>query len=201
MNVSESESLGDRLAEEFADKEYAHEYVEEFLNTYLATQIKVLREQRGLSQSELAALTDMKQARISVLENVNYGSWSINTLKRLAQAFDLTLSVSFEEFTSKIKEIESFSRQALERQSRDADLAGAFSANQEAINSGVLIDMMKWQQQKRSRGDDTGGLTQAHAGGAAFVDVENDPRSGSPSVAGAQGALWSALNSAAGGAR
>jgi transcriptional regulator with XRE-family HTH domain len=106
-----------RRKQEFEDKDYRHGYVDEFLNSRIATQIKVLREQRGLSQQELADLAGMKQPRISVMENVNYSSWSINVLRKLAEAFDLALSVSFEEFGTRANNIDEFSRENLERRS------------------------------------------------------------------------------------
>ena len=99
------------------DKDYRHAYFDELLNVSIATQIKVLREQsgRGWSQQDLADRVGMKQPRISVMENVNYSSWSINTLRKLAEAFDLRLRVSFESFGSGIKEMEQINREALER--------------------------------------------------------------------------------------
>lgn len=112
-----------KLKEEFKDKEYAHAYVNEFLNASIATQIKVLREQRGWTQKHLASLTGMKQSRISLLENVNYTRWSISTLKTLAEAFDVTLKVSFEGFSTRITDIENFNRKSLERLSRMEDLS------------------------------------------------------------------------------
>ncbi len=114
--------LIEKLFRAFKSKEYAHGYVEEFLNANIATQIKVLREQKGWTQKELASITGMEQSRISLLENVNYDKWSISTLKKLAEAFDVTLNVSFENFTTKIREIENFSRESLERKSRMDDL-------------------------------------------------------------------------------
>jgi transcriptional regulator with XRE-family HTH domain len=107
--------LSSNLREEFHDKEYRHAYADESLNTYIATQIKVLREQQNLTQTELANLAGMAQPRIAVLEDINYSSWSINTLRRIAEAFDLRLSVKFETFSSLIPETETFSREALER--------------------------------------------------------------------------------------
>jgi len=115
------------LRNEFEDKEYAHGYVEEFLNSYIATQIKVLREERGWSQQRLATESGMKQERISVLEDVGYSSWTINTLRKLAWAFDLRLRVSFETFSSGIEEIRSFSSELLKRASREKDLSFAQS--------------------------------------------------------------------------
>lgn len=110
------------LREEFKDKEYRHAYADEFLNSAIATQIKVLREQRKLTQEELAELAKMKQARISILEDVNYSSWSISTLRRLAKAFDLCLSVKFQSFQELLVDLEKFSRESLQRPSFEEDL-------------------------------------------------------------------------------
>lgn len=112
-----------RLRNDFKDKEYAHAYVNEFLNTQIATQIRVLREQRDLKQKELAEMVDMKQSRISVLEDVYNEMWSISTLKRLAEAFDVTLNVSFETFSTRITDMQNFSRETLKRLPRTLDLA------------------------------------------------------------------------------
>ncbi len=101
--------------------DYRDAYADEFLNLSIATQIKVLREQRNWTQKELADKVGMEQPRISVMENVNYSSWSINTLRKLARAFNLTLRLSFESFGDRVKEIEKFSRKALERVSFDDD--------------------------------------------------------------------------------
>lgn len=119
MNDSENEKK--TLRQSFKEKEYRHGYVDEFLNAYIATQIKVLREQHGWSQMELAEHAGMMQPRISVMENVNYASWSIKILRKIAEAFDLTLCVSFESFGRRIEDIEKFGREALERNSFDND--------------------------------------------------------------------------------
>jgi transcriptional regulator with XRE-family HTH domain len=82
----------------------------------------VLREQHGWSQKELGEHADnMMQPRISVMENVNYSSWSIKILRKIAEAFDLTLRVSFESFGTRVGDIEKFSRKNLERCSFDKD--------------------------------------------------------------------------------
>ena len=110
------------LASEFEDKEYAHSYLEEFSNMEIAAQIKALREQRGLTQKELAELAGMKQERVSALEDVNYDSWTAKTLRKLAQAFDVSLKISFETVSSRILDIDKLSKQELERSSRTEDL-------------------------------------------------------------------------------
>lgn len=120
--------LGEKLRDELLDdKEYAHAYVEEFMNAYIATQIKVLREKSGWTQRELADESGMKQARISLLENVDYDAWSVSTLRKLARAFDLVLKVSFEEFSEAIRSVEGFGREALDRKSRTDDLSSTVS--------------------------------------------------------------------------
>ena len=107
----------ERMRRDFGDKEYRHAYADEFLNTKIATQIKVLREQRRWTQGQLAQAAEMRQARISVLEDVNYSSWSIRTLRRLAEAFDLRLNVSFEEFGTLWLDLRDLSRESLSRRS------------------------------------------------------------------------------------
>jgi len=103
------------------DKSYRHAYADESLNISIATQIKVLREQRTLRQKDLAALAAMKQSMISRYENVNYSSWSINTLKKLAEAFDVVLDVRFKSFGDLVTLTQGFSRESLQVPSFDKD--------------------------------------------------------------------------------
>lgn len=113
--------LVERLKTEWSDKETRQVYCDEFLNASIGTQIKVLREERGLTQAQLAALADMKQPRIAALEDVNYSSWTINVLRRLAEAFDLALTVKFDSFGEKLRDIESFSGETFQRPSFEQD--------------------------------------------------------------------------------
>jgi transcriptional regulator with XRE-family HTH domain len=85
--------------------DYRHAWAEAHLNSAIALQIKALREQRGWKQTQLAEHSEMAQSRISLLEDVNYSAWSINTLRRIAKAYDLRLKVSFEEFGSLEREL------------------------------------------------------------------------------------------------
>ena len=109
------------LLEDFHDPDFREVYADEFLNAKIATQIKVLREQRGMTQAQLAELAEMKQERISVLEDVNYESWTLNVLRRLAKAFDLRISVEFKDFGSFFEEFATFGRKTLERKSFNED--------------------------------------------------------------------------------
>ena len=118
--MSESREM---LKEEFQDEEYRHAYAEDFLNTKIATQIRVLREQRGWTQADLADKIGTKQAGVSRLENVNYSGWKIETLKRIARAFDVAFNAGFESFGKLVDEAEAFSRQSLEKSSFAYDSA------------------------------------------------------------------------------
>jgi len=131
-----------KIRNEFQDKEYAHAYIDEFLNDYIATQIKVLREQRGWTQEILADIAEMKQSRIALLENVNYDKWSIFTLKKLSEAFDVTLKVSFETFSDRIEDIENFSRGSLERETREKDLTNIKIEPPIVLHTGTKISFI-----------------------------------------------------------
>ena len=97
------------------DPEFRHAYAESFMNSYVAAQIKTIREQRELTQAQLAEKLGTKQAGISRLENVNYDAWKVETLARIARAFDVRLRISFEEFESLFDEIAVFRKENLRR--------------------------------------------------------------------------------------
>jgi transcriptional regulator with XRE-family HTH domain len=151
--------LKSNLRKEFQDEDFRNIYAEESLNTYIATQIKVLREQQRLTQTELAQKTGMAQPRIAVLEDVNYSSWSINTLRRLAKAFGLRLSVRFETFSSLIPELETFGRPALERARFEDD---RFFREAPSVSDSNLVGAEVFLQKKialAQRADSTGNAT------------------------------------------
>lgn len=103
------------------DFEYAVGYAESFLDTFVGTQIKVLREQRGMSQADLAIASGTSQSAMSRNEDVNYSKWSVGTLKRLAEALGVRLHISLEPFGTLPLEVDRFSRDYLERPSHAND--------------------------------------------------------------------------------
>ena len=120
--MGESQSLRERLRENLRDREYRHGYADEALDLFLASQIRVLREQRGLSQDALAELIGTKQSGISRLESANYSSWTIKILKRIAEAFDLRLKVSFEPFGTLWQEVLTRNQEHLQRPNFEEDV-------------------------------------------------------------------------------
>lgn len=107
-------SVRKELLDTRGDREYRHAYADESLNLSVATQIKVLREQRGLTQERLADEAEMQQSMISRYENVNYSSWSVKTLKKLAEAYDVILDIRFRSFGDLVTMTEEFSRESLQ---------------------------------------------------------------------------------------
>ena len=116
-----SESKREELIESFRDKEYRESYAEDYLNTTIATQMRVIREQRELTQAQLATAVGTKQSAISRIENVNNAARNIGTLEAIAFALGCRLKVSFETFGSLIDESLCFSRESLQRPSFEED--------------------------------------------------------------------------------
>jgi transcriptional regulator with XRE-family HTH domain len=134
MPLSDNEELRQQLN----DKEYREAYADDSLNSYIAAQIRSIREQREMTQEDLANLIGTKQAGISRIENVNYSNWSIRTLKKIAYAFGCRLHVSIETFGSLLDEGASFSRHALERPKFEDD--PVFAAESKAKESRAIRD-------------------------------------------------------------
>jgi len=80
------------------DQEYRREFAGD-VGTGLAFQIRMLREKHGWTQEELASRTGKQQETISHWEDPNYGSYTLNSLKSLAGAFDVALVVKFAPFS------------------------------------------------------------------------------------------------------
>jgi len=114
--------LAKRLIDDFSNKDYAHGYMEDHVNAVIAAQIKALREQRGLTQAQLAALAHMKQERVCALENVDYDAWTAKTLRKLAKAFDTHLQVCFVPFSQGILGVANLSLERLRVSTRKDDL-------------------------------------------------------------------------------
>lgn len=118
-------SVRKRLLETLPDDEdlrYALD--EQFLNTYISTQIRVLREARGLTQTELAKAAKTGQSQISEMEG-DYDSWSLRTLRKLARAFGVRLFVTFESWGELVPRMEGFRREGLVRPKIEDDPAFA----------------------------------------------------------------------------
>lgn len=87
----------DFLNEELKDKELAEDYYEELEKARIAVEITHFREKLGITQKELAKMINTTQSVIARLENTEYKKYSLSTLRKVAEALNLELSVSFKE--------------------------------------------------------------------------------------------------------
>ena len=90
----------EQIVASLGDKQYRDLFVEEHITTGLAFQIRAMREGRGWTQGELARRSAQNQSTISSFENPSYGRYTLQTLKRLAAAFDVALTVRFVPFST-----------------------------------------------------------------------------------------------------
>lgn len=81
------------------NREARKAFVEAELVNGLAHQIRILRQQRGWTQQELASKLKTTQTAISRLEDPSYGRFSVKSLLALGDAFDVALHVRFQSFS------------------------------------------------------------------------------------------------------
>jgi HTH-type transcriptional regulator / antitoxin HipB len=160
--------INKELADKFEDREYREAYADDYLNTFIATQIKVLREQRKLSQEQLGKLIGTQQPGISRLENVNHSDWHTETLKKLAHALDVRLRISFETYGDLLNESTRFRRNTLERPEFDKDPVIFPNA---AMDYYFLESVSQSGAEQTESVDETGSPTQVEAQNNSKVEV------------------------------
>jgi transcriptional regulator with XRE-family HTH domain len=111
-----------KLLAKLKRKKYRDAYVEEHVRTSLPFQIRALREQREWTQGQLAGELKTTQTAVSRLENPEYGKLSLNSLYKLASAFDVALLVKFVPFSRLIEEFQDASPQALSAMSFEEEV-------------------------------------------------------------------------------
>lgn len=114
-----------KLVRELQDKASRDAFVSSQMSIPLAFQILALREQRGLTQKQLAEKAGMLQPRIAAMERPSGSEPNLRTLKRLASAFDVALVVRFVPFSELVEWVGSFSPDTFVVPSFDEDLGMA----------------------------------------------------------------------------
>jgi len=117
-----SKKYREELIENLQDKEYRDAFVSSHINNGIPFQIRALREQRDWTQDDLAKVSKKKQEAICRLENPNYGSFTLATLKEIASALDVALMVRFVPFSELVKWDVNLSNNSLEVVSFKDDL-------------------------------------------------------------------------------
>lgn len=100
------------LREMLRDPKRRQEFFNAITEDEIASQIRALRKERDLSQSELAKLAEMKQSAVSRIEQADYSSWSWQTLKRAAAALDARWRIILEPCENAIQELENMEKAA-----------------------------------------------------------------------------------------
>lgn len=91
-----------------------HAFIEAEAATAIAHQIRVVRQQRGWTQRDLAKRMHTTQAAVSRLEDPSYGRLSVKTLLELAKVFDVGLQVRFISLVTQFRETWTVKREQLE---------------------------------------------------------------------------------------
>lgn len=106
----------------FSKKPYRDAFVSASIDDGIGLQLFAMRQHRNLTQANLAEKCEMKQSRISAIENSS-ASLSLTSLKRIASALDVALSVKFVPFSEFVtdevnlrsdRKIEPFSQDQIE---------------------------------------------------------------------------------------
>lgn len=87
-----------QLLEQLQSKEFRDALVEADITNGILFQLQAMLEERGWNQDELADRASTSQPVVSKYMR-GYENFSVKTLKRLASAFDVSLTVHFERFS------------------------------------------------------------------------------------------------------
>lgn len=136
-----------RLISKLKNKQYRDAFVASQINVGLPFQVRALRVNRSLSQGGLAQKAGMKQPRISAIERPGSGKLNLETLRRLASAFDVGLLVRFVPFSELVKLSEEFGPDEFSVLSFDQDIglfreASVASTDVNYLPSGAVTQVM-----------------------------------------------------------
>ena len=95
MKKGKVRTFQSRLREDSKDPEFKTHYQEERQALKLAMKIAELRNQKGLSQQELAKLMGTSQQAISRIESGEYEGFTIKTLEKIAGATGMRVKIEF----------------------------------------------------------------------------------------------------------
>lgn len=122
------------------NKEYRHAFVEEKIRSGLAAQIKIIREQRGESQTSFARTLNKSQSWVSRLEDPNEAIPTIPTLLIVARAFDVDLEVRFAPFSELLDRLSIQTPESLEVLSFDKEFSVSLSQEEGEAGEAVSVD-------------------------------------------------------------
>ena len=92
-----------------------------------------------MSQAALAEALGTTQSAVSRLESTDYTAWSVDTLGKIARAFDVRLRITFEGFGSLWLDVGGITKEALERPKIEEDLE--FSPFDAEVKGSSSVDL------------------------------------------------------------
>ncbi len=95
MKKDKVRTFQSRLREDMKDPEFKKHYQEERQALILAMKITELRNQKGLTQQELAKLMGTSQQAISRIESGEYEGFTLKTLEKIAEATGMRVKIEF----------------------------------------------------------------------------------------------------------
>lgn len=95
MKKDKVRTFQSRLREDMKDPEFKKHYQEERQALILAMKITELRNQKGLTQQELAKLMGTSQQAISRIESGDYEGFTLKTLEKIAEATGMRVKIEF----------------------------------------------------------------------------------------------------------
>lgn len=112
-------------------KAYRSAVAREHVTNRVAIQLRTLRENAGLTQAELARRIGTRQSVIARLESMSYGKFSISTLQKVADYFDVVAWVEFAPWSSLLRRTADLSPKSLTpaSYSEEFDVQGEPSLN------------------------------------------------------------------------
>lgn len=119
-------------------KKYREAFVASQIDVGIPFQIRALRKQVDMDQKKLASVAGMLQPRISAMESPGYGSFTLETLKRLAAAFDVALVVRFAPFGELVRLSNNFSPDDFQVLSFDKELESIKTSAQNVLAFNIL---------------------------------------------------------------
>jgi transcriptional regulator with XRE-family HTH domain len=156
-----------KVWKKFARKAYRDSFVGAHISNTVSSQISKLRDKEGWTQTQLAERAGMRQSRISALEDPNYENYEVRTLRRIASALDVALTVRFISFSELARWSAELSEQNLAVSKFEEDELNKQTSSLAERPSSALIAFFKIPEQEapahRAQPDDSSSASPAVA--------------------------------------
>lgn len=107
------------------DKAYRKGYAESYVSMLVPFQIRALRKAREWTLTDLAERSSVSQEQLECLEEAGYDPQNLDTLYKIAGAFDVGVSVEFVPFSELVSREETFQPDTFNVVSFDEDALGS----------------------------------------------------------------------------